>query len=118
MLGNAAVAVGLALLALAVGYAFRSPAVRHAAWVLVLLKLVTPPLFGIPLTVLPASWGAQPAEPTTTPVFQFAPSAIDPTRSPNSPAVPVPAWWDRYWPAGVVDWALAAWVAGALGWFG
>jgi beta-lactamase regulating signal transducer with metallopeptidase domain len=61
MLGNAAVAVGLALLALAVGYACRSPAVRHAAWVLVLLKLVTPPLFSIPLTVLPASWATPPA---------------------------------------------------------
>ena len=56
MLGNAAVAAGLALLAVAVGCAVRSPAVRHAAWLLVLLKLVTPPLFGIPLAVLPASW--------------------------------------------------------------
>jgi bla regulator protein BlaR1 len=54
MLGNAAVAAMLALLVLGAGYVFRSPALRHAAWVLVLLKLVTPPLFSIPLRVLPA----------------------------------------------------------------
>jgi beta-lactamase regulating signal transducer with metallopeptidase domain len=63
MLGNAAVAAVLALLALAVGCACRSPAVRHVAWVLVLLKLVTPPLFRVPLPVLPASWDALSAEP-------------------------------------------------------
>jgi beta-lactamase regulating signal transducer with metallopeptidase domain len=62
MLGNAAVAAVLALLALAVGCACRSPTVRHVAWVLVLLKLVTPPLFSVPLAVLPASWSALPAE--------------------------------------------------------
>jgi beta-lactamase regulating signal transducer with metallopeptidase domain len=57
MLGNAAVAAVLALLALAIGCACRSPALRHVAWILVLLKLVTPPLFSVPLPVLPASWG-------------------------------------------------------------
>src|SRR6266436_6256955 len=62
MLGNAAVAAVLALMALAIGCACRSPAVRHAAWILVLLKLVTPPLFSVPLRVLPASWVAAPAE--------------------------------------------------------
>jgi hypothetical protein len=60
MLGNAAVAALLALLALAAGCVCRSPGVRHFLWVLVLLKLVTPPLFHIPLAVLPASWEAPP----------------------------------------------------------
>jgi beta-lactamase regulating signal transducer with metallopeptidase domain len=64
MLGNAAVAAVLALLALAVGRACRCAAVRHIAWMLVLLKLLTPPLFSISLPVLPASWGALPAAPT------------------------------------------------------
>jgi beta-lactamase regulating signal transducer with metallopeptidase domain len=68
MLGNAAVAAVLALLALAVGCACRSPAVRHVAWVVVLLKLVTPPLFSVSLPVLPASWGALPAELPSTAV--------------------------------------------------
>jgi beta-lactamase regulating signal transducer with metallopeptidase domain len=59
MLGNAAVAAVLAVLALVVGCTCRSPALRHLAWVLVLLKLVTPPLFRVPLPVLPASWSAE-----------------------------------------------------------
>src|SRR5260370_36821591 len=63
MLGNAAVAAVLAVLALGVRYTCRSPAVRHLAWLLVLLKLVTPPLVIIPLSVLPASWSEPPAEP-------------------------------------------------------
>src|SRR5260370_26459759 len=67
MLGNAAVAAVLALVALAIGCACRSPAVRHAAWILVLLKLVTPPLFSVPLRVLPASWGTPPAKPAPSP---------------------------------------------------
>lgn len=56
LLGNAAVAAVLALVALTLGRTCRSVALRHAAWVLVLLKLVTPPLFPVPLHVLPASW--------------------------------------------------------------
>jgi beta-lactamase regulating signal transducer with metallopeptidase domain len=58
MLGNVAVAAVLAVLALGVRYTCRSPAVRHLAWLLVLLKLVTPPLFIVPLPLLPASWGS------------------------------------------------------------
>jgi bla regulator protein BlaR1 len=85
LLGNAAVAAVLALLFLGVGYACRSPALRHAAWVLVLLKLVTPPLFSLPVRVLPAE------------------------------GVAVPSWWDRWrsdaakvggvvWVAGAAGW--------------
>jgi beta-lactamase regulating signal transducer with metallopeptidase domain len=65
MLGNAAVAAVLALLALAVGCTCRSPALRHVAWVVVLLKLLTPPLVSVPLPVLPASWGTLAIEPTS-----------------------------------------------------
>ncbi len=118
MLGNAAVAAVLALLALAAGYACRSAAVRHVAWVLVLLKLVTPPLFSVPLPVLPASWGtptAQPAPPTR--VIQLAYSAPGAAGSLAESTVRPPAWWARYWPAGIGDWALAVWIAGAAGWF-
>jgi beta-lactamase regulating signal transducer with metallopeptidase domain len=117
MLGNAAVAGGLALLALAVGFVFRSPAVRHAAWLLVLLKLVTPPLFAVPLPVLPASWGTPPAPPTADQVIRPAPSALDPSRVPTEAAASAPGWWDRYGPAGFVDWLLVMWVVGSVGWF-
>src|SRR5262245_47919911 len=57
MLGNAAVAAVLAAFAAALDRCVRAPAVRHAAWVLVLLKLVTPPLVRLPLPVLPADHG-------------------------------------------------------------
>src|SRR4051812_25219126 len=48
-LGNALLATALALLAAAGGRVWRRPAVRHALWLLVLLKLVTPPVVSIPL---------------------------------------------------------------------
>src|SRR5205807_3714569 len=60
MLGNAAAAAVLAVFAAILSYFVRAPAVRHAAWVLVLLKLVTPPVVSLPLPVLPAVWGPQP----------------------------------------------------------
>ena len=51
MLGNALVAAALALVpAVAVlTRAGRSPALIHSLWLLVLLKLVTPPLVRVPL---------------------------------------------------------------------
>ena len=48
-LSNALVATLLAVVALAVTLAFRRPALAHAAWMLVLLKLLTPPLFTVPI---------------------------------------------------------------------
>ena len=82
MLSNAAIAALVAIIAVAVGYACRSPVVRHAAWVLVLLKLVTPPLFIIPLSVLPASWAARPTDPPANTVLVLSLSAIDPSSAP------------------------------------
>jgi bla regulator protein BlaR1 len=52
-LANVLCATGLALLALTVGACCRRPALVHGLWLLVLIKLVTPPLFPITL-----SWGA------------------------------------------------------------
>jgi bla regulator protein BlaR1 len=46
---NAAVAAGLALVAWAAARYVRRPALTHALCLLVLLKLVTPPLFDVPL---------------------------------------------------------------------
>jgi beta-lactamase regulating signal transducer with metallopeptidase domain len=119
MLGNAAVAAVLALLALVVGCAGRSPAVRHVAWVVVLLKLVTPPLVSIPLPVLPASWGVPPAEPAphVSRLFQPALSTPDTKDALAEGLVRARAWWDRCRAAGAVQGALAVWVAGAAGWF-
>lgn len=57
-LNNAALAGLLALGALAASRWGRRPALAHALWILVLLKLVTPPL--VPLKVLPARQTAEP----------------------------------------------------------
>lgn len=48
-LSNALMALPLALLAALVGRLFRRPALTHALWLLVLIKLVTPPLVSLPL---------------------------------------------------------------------
>jgi beta-lactamase regulating signal transducer with metallopeptidase domain len=50
-LSNALAAIALALVAWVVGRIGRRPAVTHALWVLVLLKLLTPPVFELPLPV-------------------------------------------------------------------
>jgi beta-lactamase regulating signal transducer with metallopeptidase domain len=119
MLGNAAVAAVLSLLALAIGRACRSASVRHVAWLSVLLKLVTPPLLIVPLPVLPASWGAPPGEaaPPVGRLLQPTPSPRDIDDSGAKGMVRTPTWWDRCRVAGAADLALAVWVAGAVGWF-
>ena len=114
MLGNAAVAAVLALLALAIGLACRSASIRHAAWVLVLLKLVTPPLFSVPLPLLPASWEA---EPPANELSLFSASSSGTNRPPIESATSEPLGGTRYRLAGVADWALAAWVVGTVAWF-
>ncbi|NQT12024.1 MAG: hypothetical protein HQ582_04715, partial [Planctomycetes bacterium] len=48
-LSNAVVASLLALVAIAVGRAGRRPALTHSLWLLVLLKLITPPIIPIPI---------------------------------------------------------------------
>src|SRR5436309_7028514 len=107
MLGNAAAAAVLAVLAAALSYFVRAPAVRHAAWVLVLLKLVTPPLVGLPLPVLPASWAPQPEAReagvkggVTPPLLVTCPPAVAAASGPS-----------------LTDGLWLAWLAGALGWF-
>lgn len=115
MLGNAAIAAVLALLALAVGRVCRSPSVRHAAWLLVLLKLVTPPLVPIPLPVLPAEWGSATAAPSAVYVLIASP-AYSPALAPTEAATPG-GWWESARPRGPVEWAVAVWVVGALAWF-
>ena len=49
---NTVMACGLAVMAWALGYLWRRPQVLHVLWVLVLLKLVTPPVWEVPV-----AWG-------------------------------------------------------------
>ena len=72
MLANAVVAVGLMAVAFGVS-ATRRPRAGHAAWLVVLVKLVTPPL-----VVIPVVWSA--AKVVAEPPPQLLPPAGDPAR--------------------------------------
>lgn len=121
-LWNAAAATVLALAAAAASRLFRRPALTHTLWVLVLLKLVTPPLvpFSLPW---PEEEPAPPVEERLIPAEgPAAPAPVDgdalPAEGeegaaelrepdplpPSAPAVP----WRR--------WAAAAWLGGAVLW--
>jgi beta-lactamase regulating signal transducer with metallopeptidase domain len=86
-LGNALAATALALAVAAVARVCRSrPAVVRGLWLLVLLKLLTPPLL-TPRLALPASWlaaaGARvtvtaPAEPQPAPTVEVGPVPVPP----------------------------------------
>jgi beta-lactamase regulating signal transducer with metallopeptidase domain len=100
-LSNAAVSAVLALLALAVSRFFRRPALAHALWVLVLLKLITPPVHLIPI-----EWPS-PAEEALPDVASASPVTVrvqveDPPAEEARPAAAE---------AGIDPDGLAAWAA-------
>lgn len=49
VLGNAAIALGLSLLAWFAGSVLKKPQITHFLWLLVIVKLLTPPLFSLPV---------------------------------------------------------------------
>jgi beta-lactamase regulating signal transducer with metallopeptidase domain len=72
-LGNALLASVMGLVALCAGFAFRRPALVHAMWLIVLLKLLTPPLW----TVSMDSWMSR-AEQRKAPSEVRSTSAVEP----------------------------------------
>jgi beta-lactamase regulating signal transducer with metallopeptidase domain len=73
-LSNVLASAALAVVAIAVGLVCRRPAVAHALWLLVLLKLVTPPLFRVPLPwPAPTAGEAAVADATPVPLPEPAP---------------------------------------------
>src|SRR5438034_4950098 len=109
MLSNAAAAAVLAVFAAALGYFVRAPAVRHAAWLLVTLKLVTPPIVSLPLPLLPASWAPQVGR-ASQPVVLACPTGWDARPTADAPDTGARA-------LSLTDGLVLAWAAGALGWF-
>jgi beta-lactamase regulating signal transducer with metallopeptidase domain len=130
---NAAVAGLMAIVVALVGLVCRRPALLHALWLLVLLKLITPPLF----QVSPPSWGVErgawgvqmedppvpegvlelseewfvededPGDQPEEPVAEAAPpSSSGPT--PHEPRPTLDEWLDRLG---------AVWLTGSLVWF-
>src|SRR3954451_15990044 len=64
-LSNALAAAVLAIGVAALGRLFvRRPAALHCLWLLVLLKLVTPPLFEVPIVGFPAEAAKEPSAPS------------------------------------------------------
>ncbi|HEV8292191.1 MAG TPA: M56 family metallopeptidase, partial [Tepidisphaeraceae bacterium] len=64
-LSNTLLAAMLALAALAISRTFRRPALSHAMWLIVLLKLVTPPLWNVAVPLMPAEKTHKPPLPPT-----------------------------------------------------
>jgi beta-lactamase regulating signal transducer with metallopeptidase domain len=129
---NAVAATILALIALVLGAVYRRPAVVHGLWLLVLLKLVTPPLVHIPIawpgaaepaalqvvaTEEPPEATPAPEEPATAiPPFPAAESDVPaveplPATDPVSPSPVLPA--ASLWPQVL----QIVWGAGSLAWF-
>ena len=71
-LSNAVVATFLALVVGCVGLVWRRPALLHSLWLLVLLKLLTPPLVWVPVP-----WPVAPAVAATNPPAVEPPAAPD-----------------------------------------
>ncbi len=91
VLGNLAVATVLAVAAFATGRWANRPALAHALWVLVFVKLLTPPLVTIPIPCLPA----EPEPPVVVPATpQQLPASSEPSPivivEPTVPADPPP----------------------------
>jgi beta-lactamase regulating signal transducer with metallopeptidase domain len=64
-LSNALAAALLALVVWAIARLWKSAALRHALWLLVLVKLVTPPLLPVPISL---PWSLPASQPTAEPV--------------------------------------------------
>ena len=72
---NALLAVMLALPVLALGRIWQRPALIHAFWILVLVKLIAPPLYLVPVRL------SLPAQPSTEIVSRITPVPVSPVRT-------------------------------------
>jgi bla regulator protein BlaR1 len=111
-LGNAAMAgvlaVGVALLA----WGTKRPALAHALWLVVLAKLLTPPIWTVGV---PMPWGSAREEPV---VYEIVSTSALPEPSPEASVVETPAasglsvswqaWVGRVWLAGSLVWLASA----------
>ena len=92
-LTNAVLAALLAVAAYAVGRWARRPALTHVLWVLVLIKLLTPPVFNIPigLSVDPEGWNESwaDAEPASEALSAAKLTCPDPQSAADSASAPL-----------------------------
>src|SRR5262245_32520069 len=89
VLTNIFVVTGLFAIVYAVGMRIRNPAVLHVLWVLVLLKLLVPPMWAPRLAVLPAAAMSQtPALPRAVAALPDETSGDSTTPKPADEALP------------------------------
>ena len=110
-LSNLVVASVLAGAACAAGHWGRRPALTHGLWLLVLLKLLTPPLFRVPV----GDWLPRTPEATAQAPLAFEPA---PLPQPVDEPAPLPLFdveiaWDELWNVEMVPWGEADHFAGA-----
>jgi beta-lactamase regulating signal transducer with metallopeptidase domain len=101
-LSNAVLAGLLALVAAVVSRVARRPALAHSLWLLVLLKLVTPPLLRVPLPWLPTESSTVAASPSAKEEIAVRPGGPEPAETdsrtrqeplaPGNPANPAVIW--------------------------
>ena len=120
LIANTSIAVVLALLALAAGR-LRRPALVHALWLLVLVKLLTPPVWHVlvysPTTapLIPVADVAMPSHSTISPVPALTPVAVPPSPELVTPSsLPAPQAVSR--PIPWIPITLAAWAIGSATW--
>ena len=97
-LHNAVLAVPLAVLALILGATKRWPALVHLVWVLVLVRLIMPPVWNVSVpwrlhpTVAVAEPAEAPAEPTAAALIELVDNSVQPSLpiTPNRDEQPTP----------------------------
>jgi beta-lactamase regulating signal transducer with metallopeptidase domain len=117
---NAVLATGLALAVAVLTVVLRRPALAHALWLLVLLKLLTPPLVGVAVPLEPGEPAAEEMAEAAAPAVEPVADQAEPAPSSPSPAVGAERAVVRPAPRRPVPWGhilAAAWLVGSLAWF-
>jgi WD40 repeat protein/beta-lactamase regulating signal transducer with metallopeptidase domain len=123
LVNNVLVAAATAVAAFVCGRWANRPALAHVLWLLVLVKLATPPLFALPVRVLPADPPAVLPDPRPIPssssafaeetFVAAAPVANTPIPIPETSTEPIaPRRASIFWPSIF----LAVWLAGTATW--
>ncbi len=110
-LTNAVMATVLGLVAAVVGGVCRRPALGHCLWLLVSLKLITPPLLLLPIpsVTLPSiTLGSEPATNDSSPREAHGPGAQSRDARPPAISEAVTAW---------IPWVSSVWLTGSVLWF-
>ena len=95
-LANAAAATALAVVALVVGLVIRRPAVRNALWLLVLVRLLLPPIWSVPVPVPSTESAPQPEPVAVAAIPDPAPVALPspPPAAADVDELQFADWWD------------------------